>query len=325
MGTVEASWEEYSFGGEVDTALVVRWSEHPYWVAFWRNYVPIWFLPEGPGFYFGWVEAAPYECLCDDDREHMSLAVVEKTPRRLLVRWTMDLVTFGGRIYRGNTRVVETYEFLSNGLCIREVVLFHGTETDPKRNKNGYEICEFGVVNPPGTSPLDNVGIGGVVDRVVDPWSGQRVEIRWSENEDGSISASGWNEDVGQWRGQVHLLQSKTEYKPFVAFGRDSMQKGYYPTKHLVWGLNFEDKVLTFFHWPAKMDKYYEYLAETRAIRDLSRPTHTPIISYQFRKKCEEIESPLTFKWLIGITSDPPEDVVEKSREWLVRQGEMSQ
>jgi len=54
-------------------------------------------------FYFGWVEVTSYECLCDDNREPMSLQLLDEDKRSVTIRCTMDPVTFGGRIYRGNT------------------------------------------------------------------------------------------------------------------------------------------------------------------------------------------------------------------------------
>ncbi len=304
------------YGGERDSALVVRWSHLPFHVAFWRNCVPVWFFPDLVGFYFGWVEAAPYECLCDDDREHMSLEVVERDPDHVKVRWCMDLVTFGGRIYRGNTRVVEDYEFWDNGLCVRRAELHHGTELDMKRNKDGYEVCEFGIVNPPGAAPTDNVSPQGMVDTVVDPFGDGRVDLRWQMDVDGVVRASGWNTDVVGWEAQVHILHKIRQPGPFVAFGRASMPYRYYPTRVLVWGLNFEKSVLTFSHWPRKMDEYYVHENRTASIRNLNLPTHTPILSYQFSKKCDEIESPLVFRWLIGVSLTEKE-AVDAAHMWL--------
>lgn len=316
MPGLSLSWEDYEYGGETDSALVVRWPGLPYHVAFWRNYVPIWFFPDKVGFYFGWIEAAPYECLCDDDREHMSLEIIEEGSSVARVRWAMDLVTFGGRIYRGNTRVVEDYEFRADGTCVRQATLYHGTELDPKRNKDGYEISEFGVVNPPGTAPVDNLLRGQVVDRVIDPSGGRQFDLLWEEDSEGIVRSSGWREDVAQWRAQVHMLMRKGNVCPYVAFGRDTMPAGYYPQKYLVWGLSFEKSVLTFSHWPRKMDEYYVHENRSQGIRDLALPTHTPILSCQFRRNCDEIASPLTFRWLIGVAGE--EEMLTRSRKWLV-------
>jgi len=294
---------------------VVRWEGTPYHVAFWRNYVPIWFVKD-VGFYFGWIEAAPYECLCDDDLEHMTLEVVKQGKTDLLIRWSMDLVTFGGRIYRGDTRVIEDYHFKSDGSCVRESTIYHGTKSDVKRNKNGYEISEFGVVNPPGTAPIDNVAPRGIVDRIIEPWGDGNVELRWSTDDEGITTCSGWTKDVQAWDGQIHLIQTRSSINPFVAFGRDSMPVGYYPSKYLVWGLTFEKSVLTFSHWPRKMDEYYLHENRTNRIRSLHLPTHTPIISCQFKKRCETIDSPLTFRWLIGMAHSENK-AIEQGQEWL--------
>lgn len=316
MARISARWEEYEYLGEKDSALVIRWTDRQYHVAFWRNYVPIWIFPDGVGFYFGWIEAAPYECLCDDDREHMSLELVEQTARNIVVRWSLDLVTFGGRVYRGNTKVIEEYRFDIDGFCTRRATLYHGDRPDIKRNKNGYEICEFGLVNPPGTSPLNNVSREGVIDLVIDPERERSFELKWEKLEGDIVKAVGWQEDVSEWNGQIHIIQRPSGICPFVAFGRNSMPRGYYPTKYLVWGDNFEDEVLTFYHWPRKVDEYYLYEAKQELIRQLLEPTHTPILSCQFRKECELIESPLTFEWMIGAERDE-KCATRMAREWL--------
>jgi len=316
MPRISARWEEYEYLGEKDSALVVRWRDQEYHVAFWRNYVPIWVFPDGAGFYFGWIEAAPYECLCDDDREHMSLELIEETESYVVVRWSLDLVTFGGRVYRGNTKVVEEYRFDTDGFCTRRATLCHGERPDIKRNKNGYEICEFGVINPPGTSPLDSVGREGVVDLVVDPEGERSFELKWEITGEDTVKALGWQKEVAEWNGQIHIIQRTCGICPFVAFGKDSMPKEYYPTKYLVWGDTFEDEVLTFYHWPKKVDEYYLYEANQNLVRQLLEPTHTPILSCQFRKECELIERPLTFEWLIGVGIDE-KSIGNKVREWL--------
>jgi len=321
MSNLDLSWENYEYGGEVDSALVVRWSDLPYHVAFWRNYVPVWFFDDGVGFYFGWIEAAPYECLCDDEREHMKLEVLEDDPSFIKIRWSMDLVTFGGRVYRGNTKIVEDYEFGVDGTCVRQATLFHGTELDQKRNKNGYEISEFGVVNPPGTAPIDNILRDNVVDRIIDPFDGKKIDILWEEDGEGIVHSSGWDKDILEWGGQVHILMRESGMVPYVAFGKKSMPDGYFPVKYLVWGLSFEKSVLTFSHWPRKMDEYYVHENRSKKIRELGLPTHTPILSCQFRKPCNEIESPLVFRWLIGIGRGETH-AVDRCRGWFAEEGD---
>jgi hypothetical protein len=67
------------------------------------------------------------------------------------------------------------------------------------------------------------------------------------------------------------------------------------------------------------MDEYYIHENRSEKIKDLGMPTHTPIVSCQFKKACDNIISPLTFRWLIG-AGEAEDRILEYSKNWLLEE-----
>lgn len=317
--TITANWETYTYGGEKDTALLIRWSHLPYHVAFWRNYVPLWIHNRDKvGFYFGWVEAAPYEPLCDDDRQYMTLTIVEQDSNHIEVEWVYDLTTFGGDVYHGDTQVTEYYTFYLNGLATREVKIRHGSDwEDGDRKKDGYEICEWAVLNP--EAPSDNVIRNEKMLEALNPYGSEKVYVNWIKDGDYLVAESNWsNSLVDSWDGVIHIMYShEPDADPFVVFGKNSMPEGYYPTYHLVRDVTFSDIHMSY-HWPQKTDSYHMGTTNEAKARSLNLPTHTPIYSAQFIKDFEDIDRYVgPFKWLMGMGNFDELDLRELARTWL--------
>lgn len=319
LENITANWETYTYSGETDTALVIRWSHLLYHVIFWRNYIPLWIHNnDNVGFYFGWVEAAPYEPMCDDDRQYMTLTIMEQDSNHIKVEWVYDLTTFGGDVYHGDTQITEDYTFYSSGLATREVTIVHGSDwQDGDRKKNGYEVCEWAVHNPAGTDPSQNVvPTGNVMEEIIDPWNSSKISyIYWDEGSD-AITGSYSITDYVNWDGQIHQIYSnENDANPFVIFGKDSMPSGdYYPDYIYSWTSTIE----SCWHWPAKSDSYGESSGSLSEIRSKNLPTHTMIVSYQFDKQFETIDRIVgPFKWLIGMGNFDELDLRELARTWL--------
>jgi len=298
---------------------VIRWSQLPYHVAFWRNYIPIWVHNnDNVSFYFGWVEAAPYEPMCDDDRQYMRLTVIEEDSNHIKVEWIYNLTNSSGDIYHGDTQVTEYYTFYSNGLATREVTIRHGSDwNDGDRKKDGYEVCEWAVLNPSGTDPSQNVvPIGNVMVEIIEPWDTDKISyIYWDKGQD-TITASYSSRDYVNWNGQIHKLYSnENDANPFVIFGKNNMPEGnYYPDNIFSW----TDPLKSCWHWPAKNPSTAEGSRSLEEIRKKNLPTHTMIVSYQFHKPFETIERIVgPFTWLIGMGNFDNIDLRELARTWL--------
>ncbi len=142
---------QLEFSGKAGHAVVVE-CEKPWRFVFWdkAQYVGCLDLGDGVWFTSEWCETnSPndlhcYEPIMDKQLRWSKVQILESGPARARVRWTYALCDMRYRIFHGNTRAEETYTIYPDGVAVREVVLWPGTQNNHGGNANLWQVAEWG-------------------------------------------------------------------------------------------------------------------------------------------------------------------------------------
>ena len=154
---------EIEFSGMKGSGIVVEFGKS-WTLKFWKQayYIPCWDL-KSVWLTNEWLETGSaenghcYEPMMDRECKYSYVKVEESSPVRTKVRWHYTLCDNQYRIFNGNTCADEYYITYPDGLTIRKLVGWPGNESDFGGNPTLWEVGEWIVVNPKGTTPEQNL------------------------------------------------------------------------------------------------------------------------------------------------------------------------
>jgi hypothetical protein len=153
---------QLEFSGEKGHAVVVD-CDKPWRFVFWDRAQYVGCVDVGDGVWFTseWCETnSPndlhcYEPIMDKQLRWSRVQILESGPARARVKWSYVLADMRYRIFHGDTRAEEIYTIYPDGMALREVILWPGTQSNHGGNANFWQVAEWILINAAGTSPFD--------------------------------------------------------------------------------------------------------------------------------------------------------------------------
>jgi hypothetical protein len=158
------AYETYlSFSGMSGHAVVVEF-DMDYRLVFWSKaqYAGCWDLGGDVWFTSEWLETnSPednqcWEPIMDKQLKYSRVEILEANDARVRIAWRYACNDLRYQIFHGNTRGEEIFTIYPDGVAVREVTLFPGTESGKGGNPNFWQIIEWITMVGTGTKP-DNV------------------------------------------------------------------------------------------------------------------------------------------------------------------------
>jgi hypothetical protein len=311
---------QLQFSGKQGHAVVVD-CDKPWRFVFWdkAQYVGcvdvgngVWFTPE-------WCETnSPndlhcYEPIMDKQLRWSKIQILESGPGRARVRWTYALNDMRYRIFHGDTHAEEIYTIYPDGMAVREVILWPGTQNNHGGNANLWQVAEWILINAAGTSPLDCL-------QMPEPFTlrdggGGVINVPWPLPADNFSPFCSYYPQVAEWPMFVGKINLKEQPNPFLIICKNqalfpfmpcSACKGNHPYFNMFPGKNLYN---VYKHWPVTdMEDFIEWVPAGDDIGKVA--THTSFMDVNFalrRSSRDYIPTPdqgATWYMLVGATDN---------------------
>ncbi|MDW8101167.1 MAG: hypothetical protein RML36_16970 [Anaerolineae bacterium] len=284
------------FSGRRGHAVIVEFDK-PWRFVFWdkAQYVGCVDLGRGVWFTSEWCETnSPndlhcYEPIMDKRLRWSRVQILESGPARARVRWTYALCDMRYRIFHGNTRAEETYTIYPDGVAVREVVLWPGTENNHGGNANLWQVAEWILINAAGTSPLDFLQLPAPF--TLRNGCGEVIYVPWPLPAQDFEPFCRHYPRVADWEmyvGQIHL---KGVPNPFIIICKDQALFPYrlcnackcdHPYFNLFPGRNLYN---VYKHWPVTgMEDFIEWVPAGQDIGRVATHTSFMDVNYALRR-----------------------------------------
>jgi hypothetical protein len=234
---VRAYETQLEFSGKAGHAVVVE-CEKPWRFVFWdkAQYVGCLDLGDGVWFTSEWCETnSPndlhcYEPIMDKQLRWSKVQILESGPARARVRWTYALCDMRYRIFHGNTRAEETYTIYPDGVAVREVVLWPGTQNNHGGNANLWQVAEWILITAAGTSPLDVLQMPAPFTL----WSGsgESIQVPWPLPALDFQPFCAHYPQVANWPMYVGRINLQGTPNPFIVICKNQALFPYVPCCH---------------------------------------------------------------------------------------------
>lgn len=309
---------ELEFSGVTGHAVVVD-CEQPWRFVFWdkAQYVgcvdlghDVWFTSE-------WCETnSPndlhcYEPIMDKQLRWSRVEILESGPARARIRWTYALCDMRYRIFHGNTKAEEIYTIYPDGVAVRQVTLWPGTENNHGGNANLWQMAEWILINGAGSNPLDCL-------RMPKPFTlrngaGNRLDIPWP------LPASDFEPfckhypEVANWPMYVGKINLKGQPNPFIVICKNQALFPYRPCAHcggdhpyfnMFPGQNLHN---IYKHWPVtQMEDFIQWVPAGDDVGRVATHTSFMDVNYAMRRSAGDLvptpDTGTTWYLLVGAT-----------------------
>jgi hypothetical protein len=203
-----ARQKQITFSGYSGNGIEVSFGK-PWRLVLWEKtqYVPCWDLGEGVWMFNEWLETnSPhdkycYEPMMDMGNKYCQARIIQKGPARTLVHWHYALCNQWGQIFHGNTTADEYYVTYPDGVTVRKLVAWPGTQSDFGGNPTFWEVGEWDIVNAKGSLPAEPIespvlSLHNLKGDTVDlPWPAPDADMKYLCDKHPLIA--GWNEYIG--------------------------------------------------------------------------------------------------------------------------------
>jgi len=316
--TVRAYETQLEFSGKSGHAVVVEFGK-PWRFVFWdkAQYVGCVDLGEGVWFTSEWCETnSPndlhcYEPIMDKQLRWSRVQILESGPARARVKWSYALCDMRYRIFHGNTRAEEIYTIYPDGVAVREVVLWPGTESNHGGNANLWQMAEWILVNAAGSNPLD-------VLRMPEPFTlrngcGEQINVHWPLPASDFEPFCDYYPQVKDWPVYAGKVNLKNQPNPFIVIVKNQaifpfipcpVCKGNHPYFNLFPGKNLYN---VYKHWPVTdMEDFIQWVPAGDEIGKVATHTSFVDVNYALRRSPDDyIPTPdqgTTWHLLVGAT-----------------------
>ncbi len=312
---------QLEFSGEKGHAVVVEFDK-PWRFVFWDKAQYVGCLDLGKGVWFTpeWCETnSPndlhcYEPIMDKQLRWSRIQILESGPARVRVKWSYALADMRYRVFHGNTHADEIYTIYPDGIAVREVVLWPGTESNHGGNANFWQQAEWILVNAAGTSPLD-------VLRQPTPFTmlngcGDSFDIPWPLPPDWFSPLCQYYPQIGDdWPMFVGKVNLQGVPNPFFVVFNDQALYPHMPCGHChkdhppMTLFPGKDLVNVYKHWPVTpMEDFLEWVPAGEDIGKVATHTSFVDVNYAMRVTPHDYvatpEQGTTFHLLVGATSE---------------------
>jgi hypothetical protein len=311
---------QLEFSGKQGHAVVVD-CDKPWRFVFWdkAQYVGcvdvgdgVWFTPE-------WCETnSPndlhcYEPIMDKQLRWSRIEILESGPARARVRWTYALNDMRYRIFHGDTRAEEIYTIYPDGVAVREVILWPGTQNNHGGNANLWQVAEWILINAAGTSPHECLQLP--TPFTLRNGGGEAIQVPWPLPADNFLPFCSFYPQLADWPMYVGKINLKDRPNPFLIICKNqalfpfmpcSTCKGNHPYFNMFPGKNFYN---IYKHWPVTdMEDFLQWVPAGEDVGKVA--THTSFMDVNFalrRSGRDYIPTPdpgTTWYMLVGATAN---------------------
>ncbi|MFW6035315.1 MAG: hypothetical protein ACOCRZ_03575 [Halothermotrichaceae bacterium] len=311
---------QLEFSGEKGHAVIVD-CDKPWRFVFWdkAQYVGcvdmgkgVWFTPE-------WCETnSPndlhcYEPIMDKKLRWSKVEILESGSARVRVKWSYRLNDMRYRVFHGNTRAEEIYTIYPDGIAVREVVLWPGTQNNQGGNANFWQMAEWILINSAGTSPLDFLSMPEPF--TLKNGSGEKIDLPWPLPADGFDPFCDYYPEIADWPMYVGKVNLEGVPNPFIIVSKDQRLLPYkgcnacgkdHPFITLFPGKDLHN---VFKHWPVTdMEDFLEWVPAGDDIGKVA--THTSFMDINFAMRVNNsdyVPTPdqgTTWYMLVGATEE---------------------
>lgn len=284
---VQAYEGDISFSDMTGPGVIVDFGQ-PWRLTFWKEayYIPCWDLGRqwltNEWFETGSTENAHcYEPMMDAECRYSNVKIVESGEARAVVHWNYALCDNRYRIFHGNTTADEYFTVYPDGIAIRRLVGWPGTENAFGGNPTYWEVGEWIVINPTGTVPETTMKspiltLGNL--------AGDTIEMSWPYYNSGPRTFCSQFPDFANWGEYIGRVNFRDQPSPFAAFPNSPLLFPHVPCS--VCGRQHPE-IRPFvgnqsdMHFPGY--KATDYVGWKRANDEVGkRPTTTSIASYGY-------------------------------------------
>lgn len=165
---MRAAWESLTWAKSTGQALIVDVGL-PSRLISWEKaqYLPCWEVQKGLWFFSEFLETAgtaaiergSHEPLSDKFNRYTHVTITELGPARIVLHWQYALSdsTPEANIFHGNTWAEEFYTVYPDGLTVRKVIGYPGTESKSQGQPVVWEVAELDLVFAPGSKLNETV------------------------------------------------------------------------------------------------------------------------------------------------------------------------
>jgi hypothetical protein len=331
------AWEQYWPVGE-DPDVLVRFDHAPYRFVFWRgtSFIPCWVTDNGIWYSNAFFEtgensrAGSAEPMADKQCRTSHVRVIENTPARVVVHWRYaPLYTDYAHAHVDPETgwgdwVDEHYTLYPDGVGVRKITVSskHPFATPGKGPLDGgfREYHESLVINPPGTTPHDNIQPGALSLANMD---GQHITYSWEKGPPGKVYGEKINypeylrneKPSYPWRSwlaeipnpNIHLVHLKAGHSPFAIVPPDGAMVDSYVRE-----IKPERSIFPWWnHWPVTQIE-----SGGRWAYASDRPSHSSL-SHIYWAPHEKSDQRLTKIMLHGMTAGTATDLIPLAKSWL--------
>jgi hypothetical protein len=289
---------DLEFSGKKGHAVVVEFGK-PWRFVFWSKaqYVGCVDLGKGVMFTPEWCETnSPndnhcYEPIMDKKLRWSRIQILESGPARAKVKWSYALADMRYRVFHGNTRAEETYTIYPDGIAVREVALWPGTQNNHGGNPNFWQMQEWILINAAGTSPLDFLKKPSAFS--MRSGTGQALSIPWPLPPDWFSPLCRYYPEIAEWQNYIGKVELAGVPNPFSAFCKS--QRIFPFVKCTSCGRNHppmtlfpgKDLINIYQHWPVTdMEDFLEWVAAGDAVGKVA--THTSFVDANFAMRWQD-------------------------------------
>jgi hypothetical protein len=283
---------QLEFSGERGHAVIVE-CEQPWRFVFWdkAQYVGcvdvgegVWFTPE-------WCETnSPndlhcYEPIMDKQLRWSRVQILESGPARARVKWSYMLNDMRYRVFHGDTRAEEIYTIYPDGVAVREVVLWPGTQNNHGGNANFWQMAEWILINAAGTSPFDCLQMP--TPFTLRSGNGECIDVPWPLPADKFEPFCRHYPQLADWPMYIGQISLRERPNPFLIICKHQALfpflpcpacKGNHPYFNIFPGQNFYN---IYKHWP--VTEMEDFLLWVPAGEDVGKvATHTSFMDVNF-------------------------------------------
>lgn len=288
-----------------DSDVVVTFGDLPIRLVSWQgtNHVPAWVTEDGKWYTDEFVETGGSGCPDGGDCEPMSdkhnryahVRVLESTPARAVIQVRYGQCEVEHSIcahpnpFTGWTDIADDYYTVyPDGVAARRAVAW------TTNFKAGHEFQETIVINPPGTTPEDNIQPDALT---LVNMQGQTQTYSWKQSAPKGIS--------GPPDANIQVVNLKSRWKPFQVV----------PPEHATFDIYSGEATYSMFewwnHWPVQQVKSSGISAVAPG-----RASHSSLSHLHWRPYAKTWDS-ITKIMLDGLTDKPPAELVALAKSWV--------
>lgn len=166
--SVRAYAGDVTYGGVKAPGVVVE-TGTPHRLVCWSQaqYVPFWDI-DGVWVTTEWLETLgvksshDFEPISDKQLRYTHVEIIEAGPARAVLHWRYALCDTFERIFHGNTTAEEFHVVYPDGVTVRKVVAYPGTGKPVQGQPRFWEVGEYLLFLPKGSTPHNTVGSQGM-------------------------------------------------------------------------------------------------------------------------------------------------------------------